>query len=405
MSDDRKIAIIGAGLSGLTLSLALHKSGFKSVIYETRKESLNIGGAIMLSPNALRIMDTLGVYERMVKLGFQFETLHFIDSDEKFVDDYAFGSKEKFGYQALRIYRTELINTLLDMVSEAGIEIVYDKKFTKIVKEDETQVTWEFADGTTGSAPLLIGADGIHSTVRKYLYPDLTPKFTHMIGITCAVPRSQIEAPDYPMPVTITNPKHPAFVMAPQLVDGSEIFCGKPMRFPTEPDRQGWADLYANKQWCVEFLQADNEGFPDIVRRATSKINKDRINIWPFYVVPKLDTWVSNAPGRVIILGDAAHAIPPTAGQGINQAFEDLYTLVQVLKHVRDNSAENRAELLKKWQNGRQARIDKILELNANIDKRRLPDSDGDIPEGAFNNDWLYNADFDSMVKGWIDGN
>ncbi|GIK02951.1 hypothetical protein Aspvir_007016 [Aspergillus viridinutans] len=103
---------------------------------------------------------------------------------------------------------------------------------------------------------------------------------------------------------------------------------------------------------------------------AVADITTNKINLWPFYVVPKLRTW-SSGHSQVVILGDAAHAIPPSAGQGINQAFEDVFTYALILgRSAKESLSLQRA--LKIWQEGRQERVDKVLALNAQIDKRRM---------------------------------
>ncbi|KAL7796268.1 monooxygenase [Trichoderma afarasin] len=401
------VAIIGAGLSGLTLALALHRKNIPCILYESREASLDIGGAIMLSPNALKILDALGVYANIAPLGYHFEELFFHSDDDKPVDNFEFGSQAKHAYKALRIYRYELINVLVSMVSDAGIPVQYNKKFSHVTSESPSSVTFAFADGSSATAKLLVGADGIHSRVRKHLYPDLVPKFTNMIGVTAAVPRAQLQAgPDYPLPVTIMSPKHGAFVIAPQRADGSEVLIGKQRRLQQEYDRAGWDDLMDNKSWCVDFLREGSADFPPIVANAVTDIPLKGINLWPFYLVPKLDTWTQ---GRVVILGDAAHAIPPTAGQGVNQAFEDVYTFagvvarVQQMKESEDDpqDAVRIAKALKSWQLGRQARVDRVLDLNDKLNKRRLPDAVKAGNFEPFDLDWLYGVDFEQLIAEW----
>ncbi|KAH7136843.1 hypothetical protein B0J13DRAFT_560136 [Dactylonectria estremocensis] len=404
MTSTTPIAIIGAGLSGLSLALALHSNDISCVLYETQGAPLDIGGALMLSPNALRILDRLNVYKTLEPLSYRFEHLYFRSGNDELVDEFEFGSAEKYGYPALRTYRYELINVLLDLVKKTGIPIEYGKKFDHVVSETDQGVTWKFTDGSEGNASLLIGADGIHSRVRQYLYPGLVAKFTNMVGISSAVPTSQLQSGDnYPLPVTIMNPKHGAFVIAQQLADGSEAFIGKQYRFTgPEPDREGWRKLNADKQWAVDHLRQGHEEFPPIVGHATSSISADKINLWPFYLLPKLDNWASEKHNRVIIVGDAAHALPPTAGQGVNQAFEDVYILSGVLGKLRSDSQlgapEKVKKALKNWQNGRQGRVDRILELNGQINERRMPTSDT-VEIKPIDLAWLYGADFDSMVE------
>ncbi|OQE19263.1 hypothetical protein PENFLA_c019G01679 [Penicillium flavigenum] len=395
------IAIIGAGLSGLTLALALHQQSIRCTIYEARSAPLNIGGAIMLSPNALRILDQLGVYERIRYEGYDFDKLYFRSAANQPLDEYEFGSEEKYSYRGMRIYRHVLIRELSAMVAEATIPIHYDKKFVRIVSETETDVTWEFDDGTTTAATCLVGADGIRSKVRKYLYPELEPKFTNAMGVTAAVPTKQLHVPEgYDLPVTIMNRQHGAFVIAPQQQDGSEVLIGRQKR-ALELDREGWNQLMNDKEWCIDFLRQGASDFPEIVQRAVSDISPESINLWPFYGVPKLDKW-SSAHGRVVILGDAAHAIPPSAGQGINQAFEDVYTYALIVAKCDKDFID---KALKIWQQGRQERVDKVLALNAQIDKRRMPKPGGqeDVEnDKSFELEWLYKPDFNEMVDEWL---
>ncbi|ODM18794.1 hypothetical protein SI65_05411 [Aspergillus cristatus] len=221
------------------------------------------------------------------------------------------------------------------------------------------------------------------------------------MGVTAAVPTKQLHVPEgYDLPVTIMNRQHGAFVIAPQQHDGSEVLIGRQKRAP-ELDRDGWNQLMNDKEWCIDFLRQGASDFPEIVQRAVSEISPEMINLWPFYVVPKLDNW-SSTHGRVVILGDAAHAIPPSAGQGINQAFEDVYTYALIVAKCDKDFLE---KALKIWQQGRQERVDKVLALNAQIDKRRMPkpagqeDAEDDKP---FELEWLYKPDFNEMVDGWL---
>ncbi|KAL4922026.1 hypothetical protein BDW62DRAFT_217861 [Aspergillus aurantiobrunneus] len=395
----KNVAIIGAGLSGLTLALALHQQSIPCTLYETRSAPLDIGGAVMLSPNALRILDILGVYQRIRTQGYNFDNVYFRSEHDKALDSYELGGETKYGYRALRIYRNVLIRELSAMLSERHIEINYNKKFTRVIDETPSSVSWEFEDGSTETATVLVGADGIHSKVRKYLYPELEPLFAKAMGVSAAVPMSQLNLPEaYDLPVTIMNKTHGAFLIAPQQADGSEAFIGRQKRAP-ELDREGWSALLDDKEWCIEYLRQNIEDFPPVAQNAVSDIQTSSINLWPFYVVPKLGSW-SSKHSRVIILGDAAHAIPPSAGQGINQAFEDVFTFTLIFRRCREGDL---ARGLKIWQAGRQERVDRVLVLNKEIDKRRLPMTTGEeIDSKPFELGWLYSPDFGEMVKEWL---
>jgi len=399
-SANLNVAIIGAGLSGLTLALVLYQQSIPCTVYESRPAPLNIGGAVMLSPNALKVLDALGLYQTLKSKGYNFEKLDYQDVDGNLQEVQEFGSEAKYGYQGLRIYRRVLIDELLARLSELHIPTRYGVKFSHIVSETDDAVTFAFTNGTTSTASILVGADGIHSTVRRYLYPNLETKFIGMAGVTAAVPTAQLKKPEgYHLPVTITSSSG-AFVIAPQDIDGSEVLIGKQRRMEDQ-DRAGWEKTFADKQAAITFLQEGNEQFPEIVQNAASHISPNKINIWPFYVVPKLERWASEKR-RVILLGDAAHAIPPSAGQGINQAFEDVYMFALLLGQ---SGKVKMQDALTFWQSYRQERVDKILELNKQIDSRRMPSSDEKahaVVKESFDLRWLYEPNFKQEVDDWL---
>lgn len=410
-SPPNRVAIIGAGLSGLTLAISLHRQGVPCKIYELRKPAKSTPGALMLSPNALRVLDTLGLYERLSKQGYNFETIDFKNHEQITTDKYYLGQEKLYGYKALRIYRQVLLTELRAEVKRLEIPVTYGLKFSHIISEDDTGVNFAFTDGTRATAEILVGADGIHSTVRKYIVPEVTPKYSGMVAITCALQRNKLEYPsnicskDYPMPVAIHG-KNGAFVMAPQNIDGSEVLAGTQRAWP-EQDRNGWDALLADREGLLKLFRQGYEDWPTIVQSALDNVPLDSLAIWPYYVVPKLDTWFSK---RVIILGDAAHAIPPTAGQGASQGFEDAFTLAALLPRITPKLPLDKA--LTEWKDMRQQRIDKVIKLTLQLNNARLPEAEreklaaagapvwesGDHGELA----WLYNADVEKEVLAYV---
>ncbi|KAK4183250.1 hypothetical protein QBC35DRAFT_508360 [Podospora australis] len=403
-------AIIGAGISGLSLALALNQQSIPCTVYESRSAPLNIGGAITLFPNGLRVLDALGIYSVIKPQGYSFDALYFRDAAGNLTETHEFGSEAKYGYSALRVYRHVLINALLAALKDRGVRVEYGRKFSHVITDDEG-ITFAFTDGSQEPAAILVGADGIHSTVRKVLYPDLgPPSFVGQIAMSAAVPTAQLNLPAGAdlrehLPATFVSQQHGAFVMAPQGPDGSEVIIAKQKRVPVDPRREGLAAMLANKEAHIALLRENADAFPDIVKNAVSDIPIDQLFVWPFYVVPRLERWASweKGRGRVVIVGDAAHAIPPSSGQGVNQALEDVYMLSLLL----GNKGVDEAEPLGFWQKYRQARVDRILKLVEQIDLRRLPTDEVEekVVKEPFELGWLYGTDLRGDVDAWVRDN
>jgi 2-polyprenyl-6-methoxyphenol hydroxylase-like FAD-dependent oxidoreductase len=302
------ITIIGAGLCGLALSLFLKKEGIKSTIYELRPNDVTSAGAIMLSPNALRSLDSIGVYDRIKNKGYHFRDLTFRNNDHKFLDAYEMGNKDKYGYDALRVYRQDILDELKSMVEEVGIKVVYEKRYSHIVSEGDDGVVFAFTDGEQKKTDLLIGADGIHSRVREHIKSNVKPIFNNVMAINCAIPTAGVKFPfePYQTPVSIHG-QGGAFVLAAQNSEGSQLLGGIQYR-THDRSRSEWDALWEDKQQLLAMMKQDYDKWNPMVQSALDAIPPETIGIWAFHSVPHLDKW-SSEKGRVVILGDAAHAI------------------------------------------------------------------------------------------------
>ena len=406
------VTIIGAGLSGLGLAIALHSHGIKCTVYEQAAASGRFAGAIMLSPNALHILDRYDIYQRIVAKGFNFQYVDMQNAEGKSIDKQFLGSKEQFGYDALRIGRNAILHELTTLCSERGIEIKHSKKFTTIVNETSSNVTLQFADGEEITTDVLVAADGIHSKIRQTLFPDIKPIYNGILVVAGAVQRSKLSIPSSEIvhgPIMQAN-NNGAFVMAPQLPDGSEWLAGTQSMYP-EQDRADWDRLAKDRNFQHLFLEEGMDSRSDLVKSAIRGIDTESIYIWPQHTLPKLEKWGSQR-GRVVIIGDAAHAIPPTSGQGANQAFEDGYLLALVLAKKPESVGVEDA--LKWWQQIRQERVERLLDMTRRLINMRLPleqqiklgkedlwESGGD-GEGVR---WLFVPELERRVEEWVNQN
>lgn len=365
----------------------------------------------MLFPNALRILDRLGIFERVKDKGYHFDAVSFVAGTGEVKDKYYFGSKSLYGYSGFRILRQVLLDAMKTILDANNVPIHYNTKLVGVVNETATNVSFEVESSAglnTRHHEILIGADGIHSSVRRHLFPDIKPVYSGFTAINSVVPRSSLRIPSgYPLPATVMGAAG-AFLLVPQEVDGSQLLMGAQRRL-AEKDRAGWESLTADKHGLKKMLEENIESWPDIVQSAIQAAPVENMGIWAFYGIPPLPRWVSEG-SRVIIVGDAAHAIPPTAGQGVNQAFEDVNSLALLLA-----GADKLEPALEFWQKFRQERINKVLELTKQLNAKRLPPAEqAKLPPGAIWTDlsattgeggelkWLYDEDLDVIVSKWL---
>lgn len=211
-----------------------------------------------------------------------------------------------------------------------------------------------------------------------------------MAAIFAAIPITQLELPPsdlkdlnastntHPVPGAIMLPNVGAFVLSPQTSEGKEmmITVQRPMTV-----HERWSEVAADKEALVALFRQNSSLFPPVVQNAVRDIPHDTLRLWPFYAVPRLDCWTSISPhghGRVIILGDSAHGMSPRSGQGVNQAFEDVYTIAMILGRLYSATGppptnEQLGRALHGWQTFRQERVDHVLEVNRQMDLRRMP--------------------------------
>lgn len=366
----------------------------------------------MLAPNALRLLDSLGLYTQLRSRGFNFSNVEFRDESDTITDVWQMGNPERYGYDALRITRPVFLDVLRAAVAERGIEVKYATKYSHVIKETAEGVTFKLVDGTQVTADLLVGADGVHSDVRKHIAPNVAPHYSGNLAIIATVNHvfSDSDQHQRKPQTTFFNGKNSAMLVLPQEHDGSQACLGTQRKYP-EQSREDWVHLSYDKDKLYDLFMANTENWPQRVKEALTHIDKSNIYIWPFNTLPDLPSWTSLPHRRTILLGDAAHAIPPTGGQGGCQAIEDAYTLAMVISTMSRAklSPELFARSIDTWQTARQQRIQKARTFTQQLDNNRLPMAERNkLPNGTYWKEgehpdlsWLYGAGLaNSAAKG-----
>lgn len=371
-ASDIHVAIVGAGIAGLSLAIVLESRSVPCTIFEKapvrNKPSM---GSMQLGPNALAVLDRLGVYDNLLATGHSIQSIGVKNDDGKETGRMILGSKPLCGYDALRIKRQTLIDELKVLAETRGIEIRYGKRLMSVLHESwDSGVRFAFADGTQEAATVLAAAEGFHSRVRSLLFPDVKPTFTGSLGIGASTPaQAAYEHEDRTDDVDgIYIGKSGAFIIVRENREGTDLLTFKQQ--PSEDrSRAGWSALSANKAEVRALLNADKEYWPRQVSGMIDRMRDDEIWIWPMYTLPPLLRWTS-ATGQIVLIGDAAHAMPPAAGQGGNMALEDAYTLGISLPLVSDQSRIESA--LAFWQQIRQNRVQNARDLTRRMMNARL---------------------------------
>jgi 2-polyprenyl-6-methoxyphenol hydroxylase-like FAD-dependent oxidoreductase len=312
MNTTTQILIVGAGIGGLATALALQQRGFSVKVFEAAPETRAAGAGILIAPNGFRVLQALGLEHKFLQLSRELGVLDLTDSAGKPLLRSASRAvlMREFGAVPMGVLRPALYNLLLGALLPDTVQT--DKKFSSFATTAET-VTAHFADGTSQTGDVLLGADGIHSRVRQQLFPDVLPRYS---GQT-----SYRGVANCPMPEKIGSlaiecwGSHNRFgVIA---VSQTQTYW-----FATEPALAGVKDdsKAAAKERLLEYAKTYALPIAEVIA-ATPETHLLRNDI---YDLPALTHWHVR---RVGLLGDAAHAPTPNYGQGGNQALEDALVL------------------------------------------------------------------------------
>jgi salicylate hydroxylase len=318
-----EVAVVGGGIGGLFAANALIAHGIPVSVYEQAPALGEVGAGVFLTPNSVRQLQRIGLGPAVEKWGAR------VGPDSRYfrhdgapiapvqVTDSA-GWNATFG-----MHRADLVEFLAHALPP---DIVLTGHRCTGFEQDGNRAHLSFANGATVEADIVIGADGIHSELRPYVYPPSLPVFSGSVAYRGTVPHTLV--PHWP-----TN--------------AWQMWLGKGKHFLTFPVRAGKLINY------VGFVPADQEmkeswsspGEPDVLRqefagwdpRIESVLKQVEMTFrWALYDREPLPSWTR---GRLTLLGDAAHPMLPHLGQGANQSIEDGMALATILARADRRSA------------------------------------------------------------------
>ncbi len=315
-----RIAIIGAGIGGLTIAALLHQRGFAVEVYEQAQRFARIGAGIQQSSNAVKVLRSLGLEARLRAAAFAPQVWNNREWDTGAVKHtLTLGDRfeQRYGAPYLLMHRGDLHAALESALPAAAIHLGSP---VLAVAQDATGVTLHLAGGATARADAVVAADGVHSRVREQLFGAEAPRFTGRVAYRTTFPASLLAEPLLDDCTKWWGPdRH--IVMYYVKPDRSEVY------FVTSVPEADWRTESWSAKGDLGELRAAFAGFHPAVR-AVLEACPD-VHKWALVERDPLPRWHQ---GRVVLLGDACHPMVPYMAQGATSAIEDAAVLARCLE-------------------------------------------------------------------------
>ena len=322
MSAANNVLIVGAGIVGQSLAVGMARRGIKCEIVEIKESFDIVGAGILIQGTGMRAFDEIGVGDDVREIGWMERTrVTFRDVEKNVVGAIETTETEGQLPEGVSFMRQGLHEKLAELVATAGVPVRMGTTVETIENGDDA-VTVGFTDGTTGAFDLVVGTDGIHSKVRTMIFGVEKPEYSGFVAWRYIMPRpkNMTEMVWYWGRVTTIG----AVPIAEDLIylAGTSAEPGNP-RF----DRDKLPEIYREK-----FTEYDHL-IPDLFSQVTEP---DKVVYTPMEQVNLPPPWHK---GRVVVMGDAAHATCPFWAQGASMGLEDAALFLRYLSEGEDLQA------------------------------------------------------------------
>ncbi|MFJ8533879.1 FAD-dependent oxidoreductase [Streptomyces sp. NPDC093591] len=361
-----RLIVIGGGIAGAGAALALHKAGFDVAVHEAHPESAeDIGAFLTLASNGMRALAQLDASAPVTATGFPLTSMRVLDDTGAEVAHVPLGEAETphLRYRCLR--RGDLNAALQAEVGRRGIALRHGARLAS-VEEGPDGVTAHFADGSTATGDLLIGADGLNSTVRRLTAPEVRPAYAGQYvfyGYTGA-------APGFGDGETITMVRGSTvafgYAVSPE---GETYWFARVSDAPLTADALAHGTPARWRDLLLPLLRKDSTPAADLVAATP-----DHLMVTNATELPTGTPWRS---ARTLLIGDAAHAASPATGQGASMAMEDAVVLAKSLRDAPDTDAA-----LRLYESLRRPRVEHNITVSGSISRGTHTPS-GPGPRGA----------------------
>ena len=324
MSSSSGLAIVGGGLAGLAAAQALKTFGVKAEVYEAAPALGEIGAAVNVSPQAVKALQAIGVGDKVAAVANSspgiytrnMQTGEFLElSDRK-------KAAARYGAPYYTFHRADLLDALASGLDHSAIHLGH--RLTGIAEQSD-RIMLAFANGAQVEAEIVIGADGVRSVIRQALYGDDNPTYTGQM-----VWRALLDGRDVPEDV-LEPTGHIQWVGPGCHLLAYYIRGKKLVNIVTQEDTDKWVEEGWSTRGDPDEMRLSFPNPEPRLERLLSLVTG--CSKWGLFTRPLTQNW---GRGRIQLIGDAAHAMLPNAGQGACQAFEDAYILARWLEAGRD---------------------------------------------------------------------
>lgn len=344
-----KVLIAGGGIAGPACALFLRKAGIAVTVFEAHRDRDHVGGGLSLAPNGMNVLDALGLADAVEARGTVARENWFRSERGRVLAHYDNGSRG-YGRPAVNLRRADLHQLLVSALRDMGGEVVSGKRVAHVAPTP-SKVTMTCSDGHTATGDLLVGADGLHSVVRAATWPDgPAPHFVGIAAVGGFTPLARL--PMLPersrMALNFTFGREGMFGYGGARPDEVMWWCNT---WRDEPlSGHEIADLKAGRI-APELRRTFREYHEPIPVLLAASQDPVVLNV---YDMPAMPAWYD---GRVVLIGDAAHAVSPNSGQGAALALEDAQSLATLLVAAdRDHS-----RALPEFERRRRTRAERVM--------------------------------------------
>ena len=355
MKRGTRIAVIGAGLGGATAAALLQREGFQVRLYEQARTFERVGAGIHVSANVMKVLRYLDADQWLNQIGIHPDTFtsRKWDSGETLFElPLGATGKQKYGASYITVHRHDLHAAILEKVQPGTIE--FAKRLID-VRLNGAVAHLSFGDGSVVEANVVIGADGVNSKLREAVVGPSKSRFSGAVAHRAIYPSALLGGMEVQNCTKWWGPNsHILIYYIEQSRD--EIYL--------VTSAKGEWHSQASWEFCPreEVLNAF-AGFHPEVRTVIE--TAPQLTKWPILDVEPVDTW---SKGRLVLLGDACHAMMPYMASGAGMAMEDAVVLARCLVQAEDHAAAFRL-----YQTSRISRVTKVQRISAENSFLRHP--------------------------------